>query len=76
VLSDWCAMGQPSSTPRIVQAPLPDSTPERELDALAAVYRLVIDRCSATSPPDAAGGEPASPPAAERRSSDELVDPD
>jgi hypothetical protein len=29
--------------PRITYAPRPDATPEAELDALAAVYRFILD---------------------------------
>ena len=31
------------SNPRITYTPLPNATPEGELNALAAVYRLILD---------------------------------
>ncbi len=33
-----------SNGPRIIYVPLPDTTPEKELDALAVVYKFVLDR--------------------------------
>jgi len=32
-----------SSTPRIRYIPRPDTTPEKELNALAVVYRFILD---------------------------------
>ena len=33
------------SSPRITYTPCPDATPEAELNALAAVYRIILDSC-------------------------------
>ena len=33
------------NNPRIIYTPRPDATPEGELNALAAVYRIILDRC-------------------------------
>ena len=43
------------SSPRISYTPRPDTTPEGELNALAAVYRLILDskKAAPESRPDA-----------------------
>jgi hypothetical protein len=33
------------SAPHIIYVPRPDATPEAELNALAAVYRFILDDC-------------------------------
>ena len=33
-----------SREPHVTYVPLPDATPERELNALAAVYRFILNR--------------------------------
>ena len=40
----WGVMG----SPRITYTPHPDATPEAEKDALAAVYRLLLDKTRAS----------------------------
>ncbi len=38
------------SSPRIIYTPRPDAAPETERNALAGVYRLVIDRAMKNAP--------------------------
>jgi hypothetical protein len=54
------------SNPRIVYRPHPDSTPETELSALAAVYKFVLD-CRAQKK-----GGPATAPDSAKKGSDEF----
>lgn len=47
-------------SPRLTYAPLPDTTPEAELSALASVYRFILDsskkEAARTGDPDDAKG--------------------
>ena len=52
-----------SNGPRIIYVPLPDTTPEKELDVLAVVYKFILDchakkNAAGTSGGDKVSGEP------------------
>jgi len=46
-----------SNEPRVTYVPLPDATPERELNALAAVYRFILNRHMEKKAAGTSGGE-------------------
>ena len=46
-----------SREPRVTYVPLPDATPERELNALAAVYRFILNRHVEKKAAGEVGGE-------------------
>ena len=46
-----------SSEPHVTYVPLPDATPERELNALAAVYRFILNRHVEEKAAGVSGGE-------------------
>ena len=43
--------------PHVTYVPLPDATPERELNALAAVYRFILNRHMEKKAAGVSGGE-------------------
>ena len=47
------------SSPRITYAPRPDATPEAEVSALAAVYRIVLSAKKRGRLPDKSGPDDA-----------------
>ena len=55
----------PAAKPKIVYSPRPDATPEGELNALASVFRFVLD-----SHVKKEGGPPTAPDSAKGGSSD------
>ena len=46
-----------SREPQVTYVPLPDATPERELNALAAVYRFILNRHVEKKAAGISGGE-------------------
>jgi hypothetical protein len=44
VLFNWFAVRRPSSKPSIFYTPRQDTSSERELDALASIYKRAVDR--------------------------------
>jgi hypothetical protein len=53
---------------RITYVPLADATPEKELDALAGVYKFILDRHAKNATGISGGKDDAKPAKNERRS--------